>query len=445
MFRAWHSHDRYFYAFALANVAQGGSSLLIPLFVAQVLGGTNSDVGLVAGLASLCGVPASIFWGRLSDKSKRRKPFVLIGMVGVCLALAGMALVQTLWQMILANILLNVTWLASAAVATLITIEGLAKEKWDARIGRFNRFGGVGWVSGLILGSLWMQFITEPLTHPEPANLSMRSLFAVLGALALLAALWAVAWIYESPVKLAERRFAGLLLAASNLWERFKFAPQQLFHIVTNPTKLIEAFRGRSGFGPHLRVYFVAVICFFVGFSALFIPFPLFLKNELGFSGSEIFALFVIHTGTSAFINPWAGRLAQRYGGRFLQRIFLAVRLVIFGLAGTLLLLKGHHGAALASVAFFFLLTGTSWAFINVTAISIISKRAPIGQRGQALGTYHALSGLGGIIGSLAGGYIADLSYTIDFLFAATMVGIALVILFWWARSLSPLPVGTPT
>jgi len=445
MRRAWNSPDRYFFAFVLANVAQGGSSLLIPLFVAQVFGGTNSDVGLVTGLASLAGVPASIWWGRVSDKRKRRKIFVLIGMFGVAIGLALMSLAQGLWQMVLANALINVTWLASAAVATLIAIEGLDKERWDARIGRFHRFGGLGWVAGLLLGSLWMQFITQPLHAQTEVNMSMRILFGVLSVLALLSAFWAAAWIHESPVKLEQRRFESVAIAVGNLWERFKFAPQELFHIVSNPGKLIEAFRNREGFGRILRVYFIAVICFFVGFSAMFVPLPLFFKNALGLSGSEIFALFVIHSGTSAFTNPWAGRFAQRYGSRYVQRIFLGVRVVIFAAAPLFIYLEGHPWAAFVFIAFFFLLTGVSWAFINVCAVSIISKRAPVEQRGQALGTYNALSGGGNILGALIGGYIADFSYTVDFLFAAGMCAIALVILFGWSKKKISLPKAAQT
>jgi MFS family permease len=443
MRRTWNSSDRYFFAFVLSNMAQGGASLLLPLFVAQVLNGDNSDVGLVTGLASLAGVPASILWGRLSDKWKRRKIFVLVGMFGVSISLALMAFTQSVWQMMLANVLINTTWLASAAVATLIAIEGLEKERWDARIGRFNRFGGLGWVTGLIIGSFWMQLVTQPVFDPAHHQLSdrtIRYLFLVLSALALLGAVWAVVWIRESPVKLDQRRFESVMIAVANLWERFKFAPQELFHIISNPSKLLEAFRNREGLGKTLRVYFMATVLFFCGFSAMFVPFPLFLKNELGLNGSEIFALFVIHSGTSALTNPWAGTLAQRYGSRFLQRIFLGVRVIIFAIAPAFMLLKGQHTAALFTIAFFFLLTGVSWAFVNVCAVSIISKRAPMEQRGQALGTYNALSGIGSILGAFTGGYLADHSYLIDFLFAAAMVGIALLILFWWARQKSPLP-----
>jgi MFS family permease len=443
MIRAWNSSDRYFFSFVLANMAQGGSSLLIPLFVAQVLNGTNSDVGLVTGLASLAGVPASIWWGRISDTWKRRKVFVLIGMFGVTLGLSLMALAENIWQMMVANALINATWLASAAVATLIAIEGLEKEKWNPRIGRFNRFGGLGWVSGLILGSLWMQLITQQSAPGDEANMSMRILFGVLSTLSLISAIWAIAWIHESPIKLEQRGFESVMIAVGNLWERFKFAPQELFHIISNPSKLLDAFRNRESLGKALRLYFIATVCFFVGFSAMFVPFPLFLKNQLGLNGSEIFALFIIHSGTSAFINPLAGRLAQRYGSRLLQRIFLSVRVIIFALAPAFIFLQGHHLAALFVVGFFFLLTGTSWAFINVSAVSIISKRAPFEQRAQALGTYNALAGGGNILGALIGGYIADFNYTVDFLFASSMCGIAVLLMFVWARRTPRLPQRT--
>jgi MFS family permease len=58
---------QWFYAFMIAFVAAGSASLLLPLFATTVLGGTVGQIGLMASIASLAGVPFSILWGRWSE------------------------------------------------------------------------------------------------------------------------------------------------------------------------------------------------------------------------------------------------------------------------------------------------------------------------------------------------------------------------------------------
>lgn len=403
-------------------MAQGGSSLLIPLFAAGALGATVGQVGLITSIANMASVPASIFWGRLSDRLRQRKRFALIGFIGLALGLAAMGLSGSLAQLGLFNALLAASWMSSAAVATLLAIQGVAAANWESRIGRFNRNSGTGWVSGLLLGALWTGAIGPLIGSPADG---MRALFFMLAILALIGAWLGAQWIVERKIessRLTERRFEGIVLAVGQLWERFKYAPARLYHI-PNLKRLRENLRGENGFDKELTRYFQAINVWSIGFQIFFVPFPLFLRNVLQLSNSEIFALYIVHSGTSAYFNLRAGRMAQRRGGRGLQSTFLLVRAAAFLGSGLVLsAVRGHHLLVIPLVALFFIMTGMSWAFINVSAISTISKLAREGLRGQALGLYNASAGLGAIIGSLVGGFVAEFSYVAAFALAAALV-----------------------
>jgi MFS family permease len=79
--RSWHwrlTAPTWFYAFIPHKLGGGLTATLLPLFVVQVAGGSVADVGWVTSLTALAGVPASIFWGNLSDRPGRRRPFLLL-------------------------------------------------------------------------------------------------------------------------------------------------------------------------------------------------------------------------------------------------------------------------------------------------------------------------------------------------------------------------------
>ena len=120
-----------------------------------------------------------------------------------------------------------------------------------------------------------------------------------------------------------------------------------------------------------------------------------------------------------------------------IQRFFLATRAIMFALTAGLLFLKGHPVLLMGAVIIMFIVTGLSWACINLSAISVISKRVREAYRGQAIGAYYSSMGIGGIAGALIGGFLATWSYTICFLFAACCVIIGFLMTMRLPRRLS--------
>jgi MFS family permease len=80
--------DCWYYSFLPYNMSMGSISPLIPLFFTEALGGSLSGVGIVSALSSAASVPGNIMWGNLSDTTRRRRLFVLLGFGGLALALS---------------------------------------------------------------------------------------------------------------------------------------------------------------------------------------------------------------------------------------------------------------------------------------------------------------------------------------------------------------------
>jgi len=70
-------------------------------------------------------------------------------------------------------------------------------------------------------------------------------------------------------------------------------------------------------------------------------------------------------------------------------------------------------------------LTGATWAAIAVSGTTAVAVLTPKGLEGQAMGMYNAIVGATGIVGSLAGGYLAEMfGYGVSFGMAALLMGL---------------------
>src|SRR2546427_7347955 len=191
--------QKWFYAYLPNGMAGGATSPVIPLFT-RILGGSVAAVGAVAAASSIASVPAFIGWGNLSDRLHRRKAFVLIGFLGTALSLLVMGVSRGVPDFYLANLLAGVLGAASAPVGTVLILETTKQERWASRIAVFSRIGGVGWITGLVLGVAW------PEVAPLGEAGEMRALFVIGAALAFLSGLLAWRWIGEPREKIDRRR-----------------------------------------------------------------------------------------------------------------------------------------------------------------------------------------------------------------------------------------------
>jgi MFS family permease len=425
--------DGWLYAWALASVALGAGSLLVPLYFVAI-GGETFMLGVLAGVAAAAGAPGALIFGRIADRTGKRRSLVLIALGLAVIALVLVSLTEEPWLVIVGNGLL---WFAAGAVApvlTLLVTVGTVERDWPARFAVLNRYQGWGWAGGLVLGLVWTALLSGPLGE----STAQQSLLWLCAAAVGLSAALAAKWLPPDPdelTRLRASRLARAIARSRRLPVRsatFPVGPGRLYWL----TRSIHPREVAARFSPALTVYFGGVVAFFVGFGVFWGPLPLYLSRTLGYESGLVFALYLVSSVGSALWYDRAGALAERYDpsglqvGSLLARAALHPAVAAVGLLFSATLL----GTVINGVVF--ALIGVAWAVIAVTAASVVTTLAPAAIRGEALGIYTAVSGLASGLGSVLGGWLGGYGFPLAFTVAGALVLVgAVLVAVVWRRS----------
>jgi len=423
----WQDIERWYFAVGLANLVLGTASVLIPLSVAKVFGRSVGAVGLLAGLVSLVGVLGSLIWGRLSDSAHRRRPFIVLGYGIAGLCFLGISLAQTFTQLLILNMLLHFFWVANASVTVLLVIENCSESAWEKRIGHLNQIGALGWVLGLAVGSLWMQWM--PAIFGELG--AIRVLFWAMGLIGLVSSLLAMLMIQRTVPQFTQRLFRGMLLAMGNfVSERARFAPLHLYHRL-HPRRVLALLTRSDGFRPGVKRFFLSTLISFVALGFFGIPLPLLLSQQFGLPTSSVFFFFLLQHAGIVLAYPLASRRIRRLGNRYVQMSALGLRVFLFGgFAAYLAFLGASPPLGVLIVAF--VVYGISWSYFQLSGIALTSRLASKKNRGLALGLYNAIAGVGWILAGLGSGAVAERSgYPLTFAIASGLLVLSLLVLLF--------------
>lgn len=416
---------RWLYAWALGSMALGSVSLLFPLYLIE-LGGDAFLLGVLAASAAAAGAPGAFVFGRIADQTGRKRILVLEALAVITIALAIVPFTSSTTLVIGANVLVWFSFAAVGPVLTLLVVRGVEETEWQGRIAQLSTVQGWGWAGGLLLGALWTG-IGEQYMRPV---LAQRVLFFACAAQAAGAALGARLYLPTDPevkTPTADRVRRSVIRARrlSLPGASFPFTPSRAFGWSMrrfSPGALFDRF------SLELVVYYGAVLLFFLGFTAFFAPLPIYLEG-LGFGSGAIFWLYLVSSLGAAAYFLRAATLSERYNDGALQSTGLLVRGVAIPSVALIGTVAGASAIGLVLETLLFVIIGLTWAVIAVTAATIVTRLAPPAIRGEALGTYAAVSAVAGGIGSLLGGAVAKVSFLLAFAVAGSFVllGAALV------------------
>lgn len=407
-------HDRWLYAWGLGYVAVGGASLLVPVY-ALTLGATVFDVGLLAATAAFAGVPGALLVGRLAERSGRRRPFVVLPVLGAGGTIAGMTVVDSPLVLLAVNAGLWFAVAAAAPVCNLVMVEGVPTDAWDDRLATLNAVQGYGWVLGLVLGIAWLAAV--PSVAPTEAQ---RSLLLILAGTALVSASGVSILFPEPPGdgrigRRVARRFARLGRRDLGAGRFIRLNPLGAGRLYWSLRSLDLGAVGQSMTKP-LGLFLGGTTLVAIGSAIFWGPMPAYLDAR-GLSTAAIFAVFLTANLGSAVSYGRVAALEPYVGASRLQLGAVGARVALF--PGTVLV----AGGIVSFLAVFFLFVGVSWALIAVTAPLLVARLAPAGGHGEALVAYTAVISAGTGAGSVLGGAIAvRTGYLISFGFAGAMV-----------------------
>ncbi len=414
---------RWFYAFGPVNIANGATAPLIPLYMVLVLHASVLDVGLVFFFSSLAAVPGAIFWGRLSDRLRRRRAFVLIGLASFALTLPVMALTDSLAVYLAANAALGFLQAAGAATSSVLIMESFPEREWAPRIGRFAQVSGVCFVAGLVIGAFWFMLVPPAFGQ----GFALGIMFVLAALMSAASALLGAATIKEGH-RHVDRAAAAEALArlGHSIVERRHAFFVRAHHLPSFSIKSVAA-HARKPIG----AYCAGILLLFTGFLVFNAPLPVFLLTEAGLAQALIFWVYLSNSAIAAALYLYAGRRCDNTAPRALLAVAAGTRLVIYPLFAVAVALMGtgNLGVLLALLALN-AAAGASWAFINVSSSVLAARLAPSNAKAQAMGLYNAAIGAGSIIGSLLGGLLAQrLPYVLVFLAASLIILAGIVVI----------------
>jgi MFS family permease len=410
----------------------GGASLIVPLYVVE-LGGGPVTLGVLAAVAAVAGAPGALGVGWLSDRTGRRRRYVLLAVGVVAISLAVVAAVESIPIVIAANAAIWLAFAAALPVLTLLAVVDVPESAWSERIAALNRYQGIGWALGLLAGFLVI-VAGERLVGLDTRT-AQRVVCLVCAASAGVGCVVAARSLPADPAPRATpepRRLRRAIRGASRFGVRgasFPFAFRRVDVRGLHPRRFARRFT------PELAVFFVAVVLAFTGFGAFFAPLPAYLDG-VGMGSDGVFGLYLALNAAAAVFFGATAALSARYGAMTVHAAGLAVRSVAFPAVVLV-------GGALLPTVLVFVVIGLAWAVVAVTAGMLVARLAPAIVRGEALGVYSALSTVASGVGGVVGGWIAARGYGTAFAVAGGLVllGTGVVVLLRW-RTTRPA-VGT--
>jgi MFS family permease len=393
-------------ALALARMSESvGNSFLIvvlPLFITSDLVSGNTFgltevavTGIVLSLFGFVNSPLQPFTGRLSDRSGRRKIFVLFGLTVLAGASFAYSVASTYWHLVALRTLQGVAG-AFIIPTTVALVNDLATEgNRGGNMGTYNTFRLVGFGVGPIAAG--------GVVGAGPYSLSLAGTTITMNGFD-----------------------AAFYFAAFTATLAFVLVLALIRDPDITPTDSDDESGGIVVFdrsGDHLLdpVFTLGVVSFFMAIGiALFATLGNLVNARLD-QGPQMFGLqFAAFVLAQILLQAPIGRATDFYG----RKAFIVV--------GTTLLVPTTlaQGVVLDSWLMFLarFAQGVAGAMVFAPSLALAGDLAPEDESGSTLSVLTMAFGFGVAFGPLLSGFLVELGFVVPFAFAAALAGVGVVL-----------------
>ena len=392
--------------------------LTAPLYSNYVisLGASTSQLGLIFACYQIASLASQYWWGQRSDRLGKRKPLVLIGLSGITLGLLGTANVRAYDWLFPIRIFEGLAFAAYSTGNLALLGDILEGEERRGRlVGSYRMFGSLAFAPASLAGG----WIADQMGLRIPFLFSMA--FIVL-ALAL------VSRIREngdqgSGIKgqSSGDRETGRVeqqgSSSDDVVEPSSYAAERKVELLSAPaqnSKLIIAF-------------LLLTFAWFFGMGSVVSLWPVFMRAN-GYSQTIIGGLWALAALGEVGALYLAGNLADKLGRK---------PVILFGVGGMACIYLAYTVAPL--LAWFIpiqMLRSLTYASFEAPAMLYATELGLRQQRGRLAGLYFSASGIGGVLGSALGGWLAQIlgMPSMFRIVASVMLGIAILMLWLMPR-----------
>jgi MFS family permease len=400
--------DRQVIALALARMTESiGNSFLVvvlPLFIgSEAVSGATFGLtevavtGIILALFGLVNSSLQPFTGRLSDRSGRRKIFVLVGLVLIATASFAYSLASTYWHLVGLRVLQGVAG-ALIIPTTVALVNDLATTaNRGGNMGTYNTFRLVGFGVGPIAAGAVVE------AGPYAVD---------LGTLSLAFSGFDAAFYFATSTALVSFVLISVLIRD----------PDQPG---ADSEDSLGAFAVFDRSGNHLLdpVFTLGLASFFMAVGiALFATLGDIINARLD-QGPTFFGLqFAAFVLAQIFLQVPVGRATDFYG----RKQFLVVGMVL--LVPTTLA-QGLVSDSWVMFAMRFA-QGVAGAMVFAPALALAGDIAPEGQSGSTLSVLTMAFGFGVAVGPLASGFLVAYGFVVPFAFGAALAAVGAVLVW---------------
>ncbi len=417
------TNDLWFFAYLPLAISDGIATPLIPLLALQHFGASAFAVTIIIAASAMSQVPFTILWGNLSDQIAHRKYFLVGSFLATGVSIVLIALAQNLVTFFWLNVVEGLASAASAPIGTMLLLETRQKRWWPMDIGLFGLISGLGTTIGLAIGFVWL-FVLG--LHQSPIE-TMTALLILSGALAILAAIIAFAWIEEPARRLARSSVAELINLNRGVIERLR-------HVRSRVLNIVDLARGPVDRLPRKEWLFLAALAVMsVGFDIFYGPFPVYLLEVTKLSDASIFIVYLGAAGASTALFFHSGVAVETHSPKSIFMASLGGRtlLILLFVWSPAFVILGYGSVGLTGwMTLLNALMGVSWAFVSTASTLFLIRLVGRAARGRALGLYNAVAGIGSLFGTVLGGYLfASFGFRPTYILAAIVVAVGLLML----------------
>jgi len=349
-----------------------GFGIIIPVipFLAEEVGGSPTELGLLMASYSLMQLVFAPIWGRLSDRIGR-KPIMIIGIAGLALSFFISAIADSLLLLFVARIIGGTLSSANMPTAMAYVADITTAENRSKGMGIIGAAAGLGFVFGPAIGGI---FSKTSLSLP----------FIIAGVLSLVTLLLVIFLLKESlPI---EKRSVNINHKEESKWKGFK--------------------------GPYTIMYILQLIVT-LSMAGLEATFAYFAAQKAGIDTVGLGYIFMIMGFGSAIVQGGLmGPMSKKYGESFIIKAG-----IFFSIIGFVLILFTSN---FWTAAIFLTIFGMGNGVIRPAISALLTKNNTTGH-GDVTGLLSSVDSLGRIIGPPLGGWLFSISIGLPFILGAVL------------------------
>lgn len=332
----------------------------LAVYAYQQLGANLVQVGLLSALPMLASSVTQPYWGRLSDRIRKRKLFIVLGETIAGIAYLLMMRLTGVWFLILGLTVLEGFWSMSNVAWSALIIDGVDRSELGRVMGYLDTIGVGGMAFGVFVAGIMYDTMGFALN------------FVVSAVMMFVSA--AVVWAWIDDRKIATKSSQRLSVESKEGLGNLRMLKMLIL------TSSLSMF-GINGLRQLMMIY---------------------MGSGLGFSGTLIGTVSAIGNLTNMVLGVPVGYLSDRVDKK---KLYVAALAVNVSAPAVLLFSETPVHFTLVST-----LVGLSWPLSETTAFPMAGEFAPVEGRGKFLGYFNAVRYLFGfgLPPFLLGGYLAD-------------------------------------